>query len=445
MLRKIDNFSVYGLHERWDYEVNFTENKLILVGQNGSGKSTAITMLYFYLTNQWDRLKDYKFSKLSIKSNNETISIDRNSLDKLVNTSSQDSEVFGTFDDLVSMIEKKMEDRKSKEQNESNKTVEDSNKDYKFLENEEKLLFLPTYRRIEQSFDSIYRIVEKRRREYFRNINFDFSAEFHKYFENKNFKELTEFGMSDVEKIISKKETELKDSFRTGLNDLTGNYLKNIIQKKHESIEFTDIKKNEFKNMDSILDRIEDRILSKAEKDDLKERVRTIQEVSSINTPDNKIIMHFLLQLVELYTSQLAKEKNLDDFIKVCNFYLEEGDKEVFFDNKNFQIFIRQKNEIQNSKDSDSKINLHVLSSGEKQIISLFSHIYLSDIKHFFIIIDEPELSLSVPWQKRFLPDILQTGRCSGLVSVTHSPFIYENDLLPYVREISEFRSIIKK
>jgi hypothetical protein len=48
-------------------------------------------------------------------------------------------------------------------------------------------------------------------------------------------------------------------------------------------------------------------------------------------------------------------------------------------------------------------------------------------------------LSLSVPWQQRFLPDILATGRCTGVVAVTHSPFIWDNDLEAYVRSLAEF------
>jgi predicted ATPase len=85
------------------------------------------------------------------------------------------------------------------------------------------------------------------------------------------------------------------------------------------------------------------------------------------------------------------------------------------------------------------QLELRMLSSGEKQIVSLFSHIYLSGVRDFFVIIDEPELSLSVPWQQRFLPDLINTDRCTGLVAVTHSPFIWENTLEKYVRGPADF------
>ncbi len=57
----------------------------------------------------------------------------------------------------------------------------------------------------------------------------------------------------------------------------------------------------------------------------------------------------------------------------------------------------------------------------------------------FFVLIDEPELSLSVPWQRRFLADIRNSEFCSGLVAVTHSPFIYDNDLRRFAHGLGEF------
>jgi len=65
----------------------------------------------------------------------------------------------------------------------------------------------------------------------------------------------------------------------------------------------------------------------------------------------------------------------------------------------------------------------------------------LSGRTGYFVIIDEPELSLSVTWQKRFLEDILNTGRMNGLIAVTHSPFVYDNELKVYAHSIEEFVS----
>jgi predicted ATP-binding protein involved in virulence len=78
------------------------------------------------------------------------------------------------------------------------------------------------------------------------------------------------------------------------------------------------------------------------------------------------------------------------------------------------------------------------LSDGERKI---FRFIYnISDIeKKYLIFFDDIETSLSVEWQKRFLPDVLNTGKCSFLMGATHSPFVFENELNDYAVEISNF------
>jgi predicted ATP-binding protein involved in virulence len=75
----------------------------------------------------------------------------------------------------------------------------------------------------------------------------------------------------------------------------------------------------------------------------------------------------------------------------------------------------------------------------EKNIISLFSKIYLSDSKEFIVLFDEPELSLSLFWQKLLLPDIVSSQKCKFLLSVTHSPFIFENDLAEYAIGLNQY------
>ena len=69
-----------------------------------------------------------------------------------------------------------------------------------------------------------------------------------------------------------------------------------------------------------------------------------------------------------------------------------------------------------------------MLSSGEKQIVSLFSKLYLESAKKCILLIDEPELSISMKWQKMLLPDIMRSGNCRLLLTVTHSPFIFDNE-----------------
>ncbi|MTI08775.1 AAA family ATPase, partial [Curvivirga aplysinae] len=87
-------------------------------------------------------------------------------------------------------------------------------------------------------------------------------------------------------------------------------------------------------------------------------------------------------------------------------------------------------------KKCGTEIQMPMLSSGEKQIVSLFSHLYLDQDVTNIIFIDEPELSLSVDWQRLFLPDIEETGTCGLIAAVTHSPFIFENSFDDYAVDL---------
>lgn len=57
------------------------------------------------------------------------------------------------------------------------------------------------------------------------------------------------------------------------------------------------------------------------------------------------------------------------------------------------------------------------------------------------VLFDEPELSLSIYWQERLLPDILTSKRCAFMLAVTHSPFIFNNELKQYAVGLKEFIS----
>jgi energy-coupling factor transporter ATP-binding protein EcfA2 len=68
-------------------------------------------------------------------------------------------------------------------------------------------------------------------------------------------------------------------------------------------------------------------------------------------------------------------------------------------------------------------IHAEHLSSGEKQMLSLLA--YCSICKNTVIFIDEPELSLSVDWQRLLVPMLLDIPNGNQYFMATHSPMIY--------------------
>lgn len=161
---------------------------------------------------------------------------------------------------------------------------------------------------------------------------------------------------------------------------------------------------------------------------EIKEAVLDSVRKKQFNDPLSGLILQ---KLVELYENQKELDSAVKIFRDVCNKYLIN--KKVFYDESAIKIYIK-------SDITGDTIHLSKLSSGEKQIISIFSKIYLSDSgKRFLVLFDEPELSLSMTWQKQLLPDIVNSKKCDFLLAVTHSPFIFDNELDKYAVGLNEY------
>ena len=74
----------------------------------------------------------------------------------------------------------------------------------------------------------------------------------------------------------------------------------------------------------------------------------------------------------------------------------------------------------------DQSLSLHSLSSGEQHELVLHYELLFKTRPNTVVLIDEPEISLHVAWQKNFLPDLMEIIRISGFDAVvaTHSPYI---------------------
>lgn len=77
----------------------------------------------------------------------------------------------------------------------------------------------------------------------------------------------------------------------------------------------------------------------------------------------------------------------------------------------------------------DSKgqhVPLEALSSGEQHELVLWFDLLFNTGANTLVLIDEPELSLHVTWQKKFLPELLEIAKTVPFDSLiaTHSPFI---------------------
>lgn len=89
--------------------------------------------------------------------------------------------------------------------------------------------------------------------------------------------------------------------------------------------------------------------------------------------------------------------------------------------------------------DSHEPIPLSELSSGEQHELVLVYELLFKAPEGSLILIDEPELSLHVAWQKRFISDLVEIKKLRNLsvLIATHSPQII-NDKWDLVQELSK-------
>lgn len=460
MVLPIQKIIIKGLYGHRDIEIPIREGRIVIVGRNGLGKTTVVNIIYLALSQQWDRLLEYDFQEIQIEFLSDTLTLKREFKENLRSSYKRtllrlkhklpsplvkyltfsdfkiihDSLSNGFIDDklislsdqmeipskyLIHMIEEFTDQAGSfnSEVKEKARTILTEN-----MVNSQ-VLYLPTYRRIEKDLklivpdldDELERFHRRRR---FRNKE---SA--------RTYVELVEFGMEDVGQTFRRIKTELSESSRTQLNNLAGSYLRDVIRgegDKYDPTEFINLDKQV---VSQILGRVEESTLNEQDKNRLQDIVLKLPSFTAKSPPEGeKYIAHYFAKLLEVHRELETREKSIRRFISVCNNYLT--DKEFSFDSKSYTISINLPN--------GRTLNLKDLSSGEKQIVSLFSHLYLHEDENFVLLIDEPELSLSVPWQKQLLPDIWGSERVSFLIAVTHSPFIFENQLDPFSIDLAE-------
>jgi len=131
----------------------------------------------------------------------------------------------------------------------------------------------------------------------------------------------------------------------------------------------------------------------------------------------------------------------LEDVSKKMKVYSELLERAALFksilDDKKFlnkSIKINGTNGIEFKSNSGNDVPIQSLSSGEQQEVVIAYELLFRSGKNQLVMIDEPELSLHVTWQQKFLDDITRISELANLdfIIATHSPSIvgHRTDLM---------------
>lgn len=457
----LQEFKVFGLNNYKDITLSSSRSVQIIAAENGSGKTTVLNMIYFILSGKINRLLKIDFHSIYIKFHqSEGKTFEKSKLfyrgsnipqspigkylskDEIIEALQDfDSEDIGSLQRSALFEKVYVNSPYSREETieffmELNKIVNDEykcNEHYSELEllikenmKSIKVLYLPTFRRIETEFSQF----TLRRRVRFLNRDNE---------KKSDFDTLIWFGMKDVADTLNNVKSTIRRKTSDSYTRISAKSLEELINedaKPPEKIHHNDVEfKEKLKLVLSRLGHVE-----KSSEDKVFELINN----GHINEERFKPLRSYLSQLIEIYTVTETQEKSIERFINIINKYWKADaldfdsipEKEFIFNKSDLSVYIK-------NKYSAKPLSLNNLSSGEKQIISVFSKITLNANEKFIVLIDEPELSLSMTWQQMFLKDIFSVPSIIQLIAITHSPFIFENILSNNVGPLKiEFKSV---
>lgn len=429
------SISINQLHGYKDLVIPFDDPYLVLIAENGQGKTSILNLIYGALCGDVTRLASINFRDLHISFSDGTeFSIFSSDLEEIP---------VGTKGPGLSYLKNKLSGRDFDMAVTQMKSGVDHIKVHKMLRHDRTLsiaafrdaaaellglhetnsselretlekirskfsctpLYLPTYRRIEEDFAR-------------------FGLE-----ETPTSTKGMNFGVHDVENKLEEMRTAILTSSNESFSKVNGEILAKLIngfELNREDIEQV----RSLDRLDLVLERIGGHMRS-----DEKEEIERLFVTGRLFY-ENKYepLVYFLSNMVKVYGQQKKYDVALREFTEKCNGYLV--DQKLIYDESavSVQAF---------NKFTEERVDLRDMSSGEKQIISLFSKLYLDSItgdtkENLAIFFDEPELSLSVEWQESLLPDVISSAKCKFLFAVTHSPFILKG-MKPYARDMDAF------
>lgn len=443
---KLKEFTIYGLWEERNYQLKFEDEKLVMVGENGSGKTTILRIFFDTLSGKWAKLLKENFKRIKIRIDEDERCFTKEDLgeahlyevpvkilEELPFSVRRQTELWDRKDfnidelleiirrmgieeeyqALVNMLEHQRSDIPEKVR-EIGKWIKE-NLTYK-------VIYYPTYRRVEGKSDTTkmvhhYGPVRRRR------ISKPSASNL----------EIAYSGMGDVDSIINMNLYEIEQKYNLTSAQLNMNCFKGILTQdyRHE-IEISK-EQADSEYIEMVFSSISGTTFLEQDVSQVKYKLLEVLDKDIVDNDYDKIVIYYYNMLAQRFDELKKAEEKIERFFYACNQYLTY--KKFEYNPKNFRYSIK----IESHNGEKREISIEQLSSGEKQIVGLFCYLYLLDNMPQMIIMDEPELSLSVDWQERILEDILKGPMCKSLVVATQSPFVYDNSLRPYAHSIEEF------
>jgi predicted ATP-dependent endonuclease of OLD family len=472
----VKHFSIEGLFGYRSISLDSKYAATVLIAKNGSGKTTLLGALDAFLRGQFTRLANLDFQSIScaIDGIPEVMQISKAQIDELMemcnetqfasmaksweqephallemlemdfdrvtNSEAMDNPVFSAIYTKLSYDIGEAKNRCKRLAEPIRERTPHLNRIRGLLRtalSEFEIVYLPTYRRIELSIPSVETRNGRRKKSILARLGVS-QRGLHTGDIN--------FGLSDISDRLAALYRDIQFQSNQGYGKVSANIINDLVTGAFDqSVPALNARPSK-EALQIFFERIKDMDREYRYGPYSSVRIPDIDAIYSDAVPPDskKFLNYFLGQLNSVIQKTQDIESTVEQFINNCNKYLSgddastatkrsanvtsNDDKVLTFDKRNLRVTVT-------SRRAKRKIPLDALSSGEKQMISLFAQLYLYPKKKL-VLIDEPELSLSLDWQRKILPDILSSLTCEQVIAITHSPFIFDNELEPFAASL---------
>ncbi|WP_162988283.1 AAA family ATPase [Brevibacillus laterosporus] len=431
---KLHKISVTKLFGVFDHQINLNNERgiTIVIGENGLGKTVILEMIESFFKRDFYRLKNIDFQELMFEfedgiiwnirkkqSVNKDIylEINQNNLDEIFKLEIYDSspekfrreaiQIARMVNSLRRVHPEKWENKYNGEIYNAIEVVEKFGSDYSSYigyEFSTKDLETPDWfiNRFEYTNVSL---IETQR-----VYDFDFPDRAPIETVKKYSKELTD--------LIKQKLTESTE-LSSKLDRTYPNRLIEELKSRKKQISEDDLnnKLTELEDKRNLLDKVG---LVETEKD---------SHLSTIDNPE-EVVKDVLMLHVKDSFEKLSIFDEIAEKIKLLLKIINERFKHKrLFVNKD-DGFLFKSTVIKDEKNIYKKIPIEQLSSGEKNELILFYKLIFKSLPNSLILIDEPEISLHISWQNKFISDLNEIHKLNKLniLIATHSPDIISNN-----------------
>jgi predicted ATPase len=432
----VKGFNAKSVFGYLDFDIKFNTDVSFLVGGNGSGKTTALKLMNALINPNFKDLLQIPFAScaleigmekkdifISAHTKDEHIHLSVSGIDEVLVLPKFDNSDFDYLSHREDKMEELIDDLKRK------------NSDH------------PAIKAISKVASPIFLGLDRRRD--MSNVKQDYFHEREIWLHQKRAKGLAggrrfikgSIGASlmDTEMLIQNSYRRIRELENRQSHRLRDKILLSSFQfSKYEQDDLTlDI--NKWKEKEGLLARkkeINDAILNIVGKDSsLSNEVdKFFQEMTNLfETMDqNKdgLVFEWLLN-----KAQIERMANIVDIIddhksKVDKYYQPINDfldtVNDFYSDSHKKLEIDAVGQLVVKRPDGNECTIEGLSSGERQLLVIFSHTFFnrhSGNRNIFII-DEPELSLHLGWQEKFAETIFSVSPESQFILATHSPEI---------------------